>query len=136
ADAEQLAGARRRLVYQELFLMQLALAMKRGLQRTGQAPPLEATPQIDARIRRLIPFELTAGQNQAIAEIAADLARDVPMNRLLQGDVGSGKTIVAVYAVLLAVAHRYQAAIMAPTEILARQHWQTLSKLLAGSEVK
>jgi ATP-dependent DNA helicase RecG len=133
---EQLAAARRRFVYQELLMMQLALALKRAQQRSGQAPVFEASTLVDARIRRLMPFELTAGQNQAIAEIAADMQRDVPMNRLLQGDVGSGKTVVAVYAMLLAVAHRHQAAIMAPTEILARQHWQTLSKLLAGSEVK
>ncbi len=134
-NTEQLDAARRRFVYQELLMMQLALALKRARQQRGQSPKLEATGLIDARIRRLIPFELTAGQVQAIGEIAADLARDVPMNRLLQGDVGSGKTVVAVYAMLLAVAHRHQAAIMAPTEILARQHWQTLTRLLAGSEV-
>ncbi len=85
-----------------------------------------ATAAIDARIRRLFPFELTAGQEQAIAEIAADMAGPLPMNRLLQGDVGSGKTIVAVYAMLLAVAHGYQAVLMAPTEVLARQHALTL----------
>jgi ATP-dependent DNA helicase RecG len=135
-NAEQLAAARRRFVYQELLMMQLALALKRAQQRSGHAPVLEATALVDARIRRLIPFEMTAGQNQAIAEIGADLARDVPMNRLLQGDVGSGKTVVAVYAMLVAVAHKHQAAIMAPTEVLARQHWQTLGRLLAGSEVK
>ena len=73
--------------------------------RPATAPPLEATAKIDARIRRLFPFELTAGQQQAIAEIAADMARPQPMNRLLQGDVGSGKTVVAVYAMLLAIAH-------------------------------
>ena len=83
---------------------------------------MEATAKIDARIRRLFPFELTAGQEQAIAEIAADMAGPLPMNRLLQGDVGSGKTVVAVYAMLLAVAHGYQAVLMAPTEVLARQH--------------
>ena len=79
-----------------MFILQLALAVKRRQQqRRGKAPPLEATAQIDARIRRLFPFELTAGQQQAIAEIAADMARPLPMNRLLQGDVGSGKTVVA-----------------------------------------
>ncbi|OYV86941.1 MAG: hypothetical protein B7Z73_10875 [Planctomycetia bacterium 21-64-5] len=100
------------------------------------APPLEATAKIDARIRRLFPFELTAAQNQAIAEVTTDMARPHPMNRLLQGDVGSGKTVVAVYAMLLAVAHGYQAVLMAPTEVLARQHAATLQRTLAASHVE
>jgi ATP-dependent DNA helicase RecG len=136
-NAEQLAGARRRLAYQELFLLGLALALKRHQQRDlRQAPSLEATAQIDARIRRLFPFELTAGQQQAIADIRADMAQSRPMNRLLQGDVGSGKTVVALYAMLLAVAHGHQAVLMAPTEILARQHALTLRRLLAQSQVR
>ena len=134
---EGLAQARRRLVYQELLVLQLALALKRHQQRTvGSAPRLEATAKIDARIRRLFPFELTAGQEGAIGEIAADMGQSVPMNRLLQGDVGSGKTIVAVYAMLLATAHGCQAALMAPTEVLARQHALTLDRLLARSQVR
>jgi ATP-dependent DNA helicase RecG len=136
SDRASLEMARRRFVYQELFVLQLALALRREQQRVGQAPALEATAKIDARITRLFPFELTAGQKQAIAEIAADMAGPRPMNRLLQGDVGSGKTIVAVYAMLLAVAHGWQAAMMAPTEVLARQHGQTLRRLLAGSQVR
>ena len=135
-NRETLAQARRRFVYQELFILQLALAVKRRQQQSIQAIALEATPRIDARIRRLFPFPLTAGQEQAIVEIAADMARPVSMNRLLQGDVGSGKTIVAVYAMLLAVAHGYQAVLMAPTEILARQHSLTLDRLLAASHVR
>ncbi len=136
-DQESLDCARRRLVYQELFILQLALAVKRQRQRDErQAPALEATAKIDARIRRLFPFELTAGQRQAIGEIAADMAGPLPMNRLLQGDVGSGKTVVAVYAMLLAVAHGYQAVLMAPTEVLARQHAQTIDRLLASSQVR
>ena len=136
-DRDSLARARRRLVYQELFILQLALALKRRQQQQGRkAPPLEATAQIDARIRRLFPFELTAGQQQSIAEIAADMAQPLPMNRLLQGDVGSGKTVVALYAMLLAVAHRHQAVLMAPTEVLARQHALTVEKLLAASQVR
>jgi ATP-dependent DNA helicase RecG len=101
-----------------------------------RSPPLEATTKIDARIRRLLPFELTPSQETAIAEISADMALDRPMNRLLQGDVGSGKTIVALYAMLVAVAHGKQAALMAPTEILARQHADTLAGLLEASRVK
>jgi ATP-dependent DNA helicase RecG len=96
--------------------------------------PVDA--KIDARIRRLLPFELTESQNTAIAEISADLALDRPMNRLLQGDVGSGKTIVSLYAMLACVAHGRQAALMAPTEILARQHADTLASLLEASRVK
>jgi ATP-dependent DNA helicase RecG len=135
--AAALAQARRRFIYQELFVMQLALAARRRRQLAGAAAPsLPASTAIDARIRRLFPFELTAGQNQAIAEVASDMARPIPMNRLLQGDVGSGKTVVAVYSLLLAVAHGAQAVLMAPTEILARQHAQTLSGLLAASRVR
>jgi ATP-dependent DNA helicase RecG len=134
---EQLAGARRRLAYQELFLLGLALSVKRHQQHElRQAPPLAATAQIDARIRRLFPFELTASQRQSIAEIGADMGQPRPMNRLLQGDVGSGKTVVALYAMLLAVAHGHQAVLMAPTEILARQHALTLRRFLTGSQVR
>ncbi|MGD0517184.1 MAG: ATP-dependent DNA helicase RecG [Thermoguttaceae bacterium] len=136
-DRESLDRARRRFVYQELFVLQLALAVKRRQQHDQcRAPALEATARIDARIQRLFPFELTEGQKQAIAEIACDMAGPLPMNRLLQGEVGSGKTVVAVYAMLLAVAHGYQAVLMAPTEVLARQHALTLDKLLASSKVR
>jgi ATP-dependent DNA helicase RecG len=137
SDQESLDRARRRLVYQELFILQLALALRRQQQHDQRrAPSLEASAKIDARIRRLFPFELTAGQERAIAEITADMAGSMPMNRLLQGDVGSGKTVVAVYAMLLAVAHGYQAALMAPTEVLARQHALTLDRMLATSQVR
>jgi ATP-dependent DNA helicase RecG len=136
-DRAALETARRRFVYQELFILQLALAVRRQrLQVAGSASSLEPTAKIDARIRRLFPFPLTPGQEQAVREIGADMARHYPMNRLLQGEVGSGKTIVAVYAVLLAVAHGRQAAIMAPTEVLARQHERTLGKLLSDSRVR
>jgi ATP-dependent DNA helicase RecG len=136
ADREMLDAARRRFVFQELFVLQLALSIRRSEQRSLPAFELPATPKIDARICRLLPFELTPSQQAAIGEIAADMALDRPMNRLLQGDVGSGKTIVALYAMLLAVAHGKQAALMAPTEILARQHADTLAGLLEASRVK
>jgi ATP-dependent DNA helicase RecG len=137
-DSEaSLEQAKRRFIYQELLVLQLALAIRKWrLAHQRQAPPLPTSSKIDARITRLFPFTLTAGQRQAIDEIAADMARPFPMNRLLQGDVGSGKTVVAMYAMLLAVAHGYQAALMAPTEILARQHLQTLSTALAASKVR
>jgi len=134
---EQLALARRRFVYQELLVLQLALALKRQESiRNAHAPALEATAKIDSRIRRLFPFDFTVGQEQAIREVAADMNRTIPMHRLLQGDVGSGKTVVALYAMLLTVAHGYQAALMAPTEVLARQHFQTLGKLLSAGRVR
>jgi ATP-dependent DNA helicase RecG len=136
ADREELEQARRRFVFQELFVLQLALSIRRSEQRALPAFPLPVTPRIDARIRRLMPFELTESQNAAIKEISEDMALDRPMNRLLQGDVGSGKTMVALYAMLACVAHGRQAALMAPTEILARQHADTLASLLEASRVK
>jgi ATP-dependent DNA helicase RecG len=136
-DADELARARRRFIFQELFILELAVVARRWQQQLGfRAPSLTATAEIDARIRRRLPFELTPGQQTAIREVAADMARVVPMNRLLQGDVGSGKTVVALYAMLVCVAHGYQAALMAPTEILARQHADTLENLLRASRVR
>lgn len=136
SDREEMERARRRFVFQELFVLQLALSIRRSDQRQLKAYELPATQRVDARIRRLLPFELTESQVKAIAEISADLALDRPMNRLLQGDVGSGKTIVALYAMLVCVANGRQAALMAPTEILARQHADTLAKLLEESRVE
>src|SRR5205823_3990760 len=91
---------------------------------------------IDARIRRLFPFRLTKDQDQAVAEISRDLAGEQPMQRLLQADVGAGKTAVAAYALLVAVACKHQAALLAPTEVLARQHAQTLDGYLEHSRVR
>ncbi len=136
-DRDCLAQAQRRFVYQELLVLQLALALRKAaIQQGQQAPVLEATAKIDARITRLFPFELTGGQRQAIDEIAADMGKPAPMNRLLQGDVGSGKTIVAIYAMLLAVAHGQQAVLMTPTEVLAQQHARTLEERLHESRVR
>jgi len=136
-DRQLLERAQFRLIYQELLVMQLALAQRRASHRNdSRAPRLEATAKIDSRIKRLFPFELTAAQQAAIEEIRADMVRDFPMNRLLQGDVGSGKTVIAEYAMLLAVAHGKQATIMAPTEVLARQHARTLNSNLRESRVR
>jgi len=137
ADDDRLQQARFRFIYQELLILQLALALRRErLSASGVAPALPATAKIDARIRRRFPFELTAGQDQVVQEIAADMALERPMNRLLQGDVGSGKTVIALYATLLAVAHGQQVAIMAPTEVLARQHAEVLGSFLEASHVR
>lgn len=134
--AEADAG-RRRFVYEEFLLLQLGLALRRrDLRDRQRAPRLPATPLIDARIRRLFPFPLTADQDRAVAEVCRDLAGERPMQRLLQADVGAGKTAVAVYALLVTVANKHQAAIMAPTEVLARQHWETLQGYLAQSRVR
>jgi ATP-dependent DNA helicase RecG len=136
-DEEKLAQAKRRLKYDELFLMQLGLALRRyKVQHFSTARPCICTEEIDRRIRKRFPFLLTEDQDGAIAEIAADMSRHKPMNRLLQGDVGSGKTVVALYAALLAVANRTQAAIMAPTEILAGQHSLSIERYLKNSKVK
>jgi len=136
-DAEQLEQARRRFVFQELFVLQLAVVARRWQHEVGfRAPRLEASADIHARIERLFPFQWTAGQRSAIRDVADDMDRETPMNRLLQGDVGSGKTVIAVYAMLLCVARGYQTALMAPTEILARQHAETLAGLLRASRVR
>ena len=133
---QHLLAARMRLVFQELLVMQLALAMRRRKLTTDlHSPPLAANAMIDARIVNRFPFELTGDQKTVIGEISRDMARQFPMNRLLQGDVGSGKTVVAVYAMMLAVANGHQAALMAPTEVLARQHYQTLKETLSESRV-
>lgn len=136
-DQEDVENARTRLVYQELLILQLALAIRRHrIRTTNVAPRLERTSKINARITGRLPFELTPSQRLAFDEIAADLGQPFPMNRLLHGEVGSGKTVVAVCAMLLAVAHGNQATLMAPTEILARQHFQSLAQLLQNSRVR
>jgi ATP-dependent DNA helicase RecG len=117
--------------------MQLGLALRRfRAQHFSTATPCRCSDEIDRRIRKRFPFLLTEDQNGAIAEIAADMAKPEPMNRLLQGDVGSGKTVVALYAALLAVANRTQVAIMAPTEILAAQHFLSIERYLKNSKVR
>ncbi len=134
---DEAAAARRRLAYDELLLLQLGVHLKRAhLRQTLRAPKLRWTEAIDAHIRKRFPFTLTASQESVIRDIIADLSTGTPTNRLIQGDVGSGKTIVALYAMLMAVASRHQAALMAPTEILAEQHLASISALLEGSAVK
>jgi ATP-dependent DNA helicase RecG len=136
-DAEKLAQAKRRLKYDELFLMQLGLALKRyKMQHFSPAPTMKRTDKIDSRIRKRFPFLLTADQDNVIEEIVADMSKSTPMNRLLQGDVGSGKTVVALYAALVAVANKTQAVIMAPTEILANQHFLSMERYFKNSSVK
>jgi len=137
ADESAAARARRRLAYEELLLMEVAIALRRHkLLALQHGRPLALTPEIDQRIRARFPFALTPAQNEVIREITADFASGRPMTRLLQGDVGSGKTVVALYAALVAIAHGFQAAIMAPTEILAVQHAARIEQYLAASRVR
>ena len=134
---EEYETCRRRLIFDDLFEFQLGLALRRRTWKTrGAAPVLPTTAKIDARIRRLFPFAFTEGQNQAVREISEDLASGHAMHRLLQADVGAGKTAVAVYAILVAVAAGHQAVFMAPTEVLANQHWATIDSALAHSRVR
>jgi len=136
-DETQIAEAKRRLKYDELFLMQTALALRRYKVRNFEkAVALKCTEQIDSRIRKRFPFLLTEDQDKVIEEITADLGKTIPMNRLLQGDVGSGKTVVALHAALVAIANKQQVAIMAPTEILAAQHFTSIERYLKNSDVK
>ncbi|HEX8339963.1 MAG TPA: ATP-dependent DNA helicase RecG [Tepidisphaeraceae bacterium] len=137
ASQREAAAARRRLVYDELMLLQLGLTLSRRL-RDGRisAPVLRIDKTLDERIRSRFPFVLTDAQLHAAYEIAKDLQQRQPMNRLLQGDVGSGKTVVALFAMLMAVANKMQAAMLAPTEVLAEQHYANIKNLLAGSNVQ
>lgn len=130
------AAARRRLVYDELMLMQLALCLSRRLRDIDiQATPIRLDRTLDERIRRRFPFQLTEAQQLAAWQILRDMQQPHPMNRLLQGDVGCGKTVVALYGMLAAVANRCQAAVLAPTETLAEQHYLTICDFLKGSSV-
>ena len=127
-------GARRRLAFEELFLLQLAVAGRRRARREGRrARPLAPRGVVVDRWRWSLPFELTGDQVEAMGEIDADLDGERPMQRLLMGEVGSGKTVVALEAMLRAVENGAQAALMAPTETLAEQHHRTLDSLLGGA---
>lgn len=133
---EQMEG-RRRLAFEELLVLQLGVMMKRRQMREGaRAPALPLTGAMDARIRARFPFPLTEDQDRVVVEIANDLAQATPMNRLLQGDVGSGKTAVALYGMLQAVANGAQAALVAPTELLAEQHFECIQRYLHASDVR
>jgi ATP-dependent DNA helicase RecG len=125
--------AQRRMIFEELFFLELGLELKRrkALKQSGIAFPTGDT--VRKALRQILPFHPTQAQKQALGEIAGDMRKPVPMRRLLQGDVGSGKTIVAVQAMLIAIQAGYQAALMAPTEILATQHYLAARKLLERS---
>jgi ATP-dependent DNA helicase RecG len=127
------AAARDRLAYDELLANALALLLVKESNRTRHGTPLQGDGRLRAKLA--LPFGLTGAQRRTIAEIEGDLAQTAPMLRLLQGDVGSGKTVVALEAMLIAVEAGAQAALLAPTEILARQHHETLTRMAAGTGV-
>ena len=128
ASMEEAELAKRRLVFEEFFVFSAGLSLLRA-SRAGKATAPYADTDLTAFYEAL-PFRLTGAQRKAIDEIRADVVRGVPMNRMVQGDVGSGKTLVAAAASYLAVEDHHQAALMAPTEILAEQHFQSLQRLL------
>ncbi len=119
-----------RLAFEEFFFLELGLALKRRKARTAPGIAFELNDRAREQIKRILPFKPTGAQKRVLGEIAQDMAKPTPMNRLLQGDVGSGKTLVAVQAAVIALENGYQVAIMAPTEILAQQHFYNLRKLL------
>lgn len=133
-DLEPDAPARERLAYDELFAHQLALARRRRARQITPAPVIRPG-EASERLLAALPFTLTGAQQRAVEEIRHDLASGEQMGRLLQGDVGSGKTAVAALALADAAASGFQAALMAPTEILARQHWQRLAPMLEAAGV-
>jgi ATP-dependent DNA helicase RecG len=122
-------AGRRRLAFEELLVLQLALARQAAVREEASAEPLAPPGELVERYRAGLPFDLTLDQEGALADVDRDLGRTTPMQRLLQGDVGAGKTVVALYALLRAVENRRQGALMAPTETLAEQHFLTLEQL-------
>jgi ATP-dependent DNA helicase RecG len=128
--------AHRRLIFEELFFLELGLELKRRRMRERAGINFATTDKVREALREVLPFHPTKAQKRALCEIVSDMREACPMRRLLQGDVGSGKTIVALQAMLVAIENGYQAALMAPTEILATQHFLSLRKLLEKSSRK
>ncbi|HAO93794.1 MAG TPA: DNA helicase RecG [Deltaproteobacteria bacterium] len=127
-DDSNTAKARRALVFDELFVLELMLGLKKRGAKKEEGIALAGKSVLEGRLRGLVPFNLTRAQEKVLSEIKADMASSHPMNRLIQGDVGSGKTVVSFVAALTAVEAGFQAAIMAPTEILAEQHYLNIHR--------
>jgi len=121
--------AQYRLIFEEFFWLETGMALKHAQARTEHGIAFALTPRVREQVKKMLPFKPTAAQKKVLAEIAHDMASPVPMNRLLQGDVGSGKTIVAAQAAVIAVENGYQAVLLAPTEILAAQHFLNLQRI-------
>ena len=131
---EEAQMAKKRLIFEEFFVFSAGLALMRAARTAAQTPPYR-TCELN-EFYNALPFTLTGAQQKAITEIAHDLHRGIPMNRLVQGDVGSGKTMVAAASAYLAICNGHQAALMAPTEILAEQHYASLSRLFAPMGIR
>ncbi len=125
--------AHRRLIFEEFWYLELGLELKRRRLRERVGTKFETGSEVREALKQVLPFHPTAAQKRVLGEVVADMRRPQPMRRLLQGDVGSGKTIVAMQAALVAIENGYQAALMAPTEILATQHYLSARKLLADA---
>jgi ATP-dependent DNA helicase RecG len=132
-DSHQLAEARRRLGFEEVFQLSLAALMNKREIATEQAPAVPFVESVAKDFVASLPFRLTSAQRKVIWRVYTDMQRTQPMNRLIEGDVGSGKTVVAAMAALMVLHHRHQVVLMSPTEILARQHAATLGRLFAGT---
>ncbi|MCP4650016.1 MAG: ATP-dependent DNA helicase RecG [PVC group bacterium] len=130
-QVDMIKAARKRLVFDEFFFFELALALKRrDIKEEKKGIQYNLKGDLIDKFKKSLPFELTSAQKKVVQEIETDMNSQKPMNRLLQGDVGSGKTIVSIWALVLCVQNGYQAALMAPTEILAQQHYQTINEYL------
>ncbi len=129
--------AHRRMIFEELFWLAIALGVRRSERlREPKGETIEIDDRVREAVRSILPFTPTAAQKRVLKEIVADMTGDQPMNRLLQGDVGSGKTIVAVQAMVIAIENGYQTALMVPTEILAEQHARNIKRLLASTRYR
>lgn len=129
---EEAAAARERFIFEELFISQILVYLRKAKHRLQKGIPLKVNQEIIAKIKKNLNFELTNEQNQALSQILCDIEKAYPMHRLLQGDVGCGKTIVAAFGMAQAIFCGYQAAIMAPTEVLAYQHKESLENIFKG----
>ena len=137
-NSENLAQAKRRIVFEEFFLLQLSLLLRRQIHKKCNSPQLSIQPNsnsLSGKFLRILPFSLTKAQKRVLQEIESDIVKAEPMSRLLQGDVGSGKTVIAISALLTAVQSGWQGAFMAPTEVLALQHFQTLCEWIPQLEL-
>ncbi|MEE9604044.1 MAG: ATP-dependent DNA helicase RecG, partial [Candidatus Scalindua sp.] len=133
---DSLEESKKRLKYEEFFTFETAMALRKRNVKEARGYKFRIGPNVEDHIYNLFPFKLTRSQEKVIKDIHEDMCSVRPMNRLLQGDVGSGKTVVAVYALLAAIANGFQTALMAPTEILAEQHYRTLNVFLADAKVR
>lgn len=129
-------AARRSIAFDELFMLELGLALRKAQTKKESGIALEAQGELETKLRALLPFKLTKAQERVVSEIKTDMASPHPMNRLVQGDVGSGKTVVSLIAALHAVESGFQATIMAPTEILAEQHYLLIHKYAESLGIK